>query len=470
MGVHTPSAGAAHEPARSAGPRWPRRLVAAAAGGAVVVVAALVAAGGAAGHRQPASLARVGKLRAGGGGGSTQPAEDRGLRDVVTMLAAEVMAPGVCDKRALIMDKLEALLTRLGARATELSATDAQYQKEAETALHVWLEVETIYRTSQEKFDEETQASELILQQLEVAQRVEALTQKSVQQVIAEYPGKKAEVSEEKAMVLELISMVDKLSFSSMAAAQSPRAAEQRLRSLRAEALAAAGTASKAATRSLPRVEFAKLRLLKAQLARMEGGGSGHGTPEQRGRAGTTFEALPLGMNGSPENAAGGVTKEDVEVTKSAILKILYDLLKDPDFREHLIEQGLQAAHARLDADKAKVQELQKEEVKLAAEADKAKEEAAVAGMDRNEDAGHKLAKEKAYVSEHKEYISQNSSNDKGVFVIKTIINKINEYCDKEGGAQPDDASSAQQKAAVMPLLAAAQAAAEAAWRTGGER
>ena len=470
MGVHTPSAGAAHEPARSAGPRWPRRLVAAAAGGAVVVVAALVAAGGAAGHRQPASLARVGKLRAGGGGGSTQPAEDRGLRDVVTMLAAEVMAPGVCDKRALIMDKLEALLTRLGARATELSATDAQYQKEAETALHVWLEVETIYRTSQEKFDEETQASELILQQLEVAQRVEALTQKSVQQVIAEYPGKKAEVSEEKAMVLELISMVDKLSFSSMAAAQSPRAAEQRLRSLRAEALAAAGTASKAATRTLPRVEFAKLRLLKAQLARMEGGGSGHGKPEQRGRAGTTFEALPLGMNGSPENAAGGVTKEDVEVTKSAILKILYDLLKDPDFREHLIEQGLQAAHARLDADKAKVQELQKEEVKLAAEADKAKEEAAVAGMDRNEDAGHKLAKEKAYVSEHKEYISQNSSNDKGVFVIKTIINKINEYCDKEGGAQPDDASSAQQKAAVMPLLAAAQAAAEAAWRTGGER
>jgi hypothetical protein len=175
-------------------------------------------------------------------------------------------------------------------------------------------------------------------------------------------------------------------------------------------------------------------------------------------------------MNGSPENAAGGVTKEDVEVTKSAILKILYDLLKDPDFREHLIEQGLQAAHARLDADKAKVQELQKEEVKLAAEADKAKEEAAVAGMDRNEDAGHKLAKEKAYVSEHKEYISQNSSNDKGVFVIKTIINKINEYCDKEGGTQPDDASSAQQKAAVMPLLAAAQAAAEAAWRTGGER
>ncbi len=49
-----------------------------------------------------------------------------------------------------------------------------------------------------------------------------------------------------------------------------------------------------------------------------------------------------------------------------------------------------------------------------------------------------------------------------GVFIIMTIISKINENCDKKKEAQ-DDASTAEQKAAAMPLLAAARAAAETA-------
>lgn len=52
-----------------------------------------------------------------------------------------------------------------------------------------------------------------------------------------------------------------------------------------------------------------------------------------------------------------------------------------------------------------------------------------------------------------------------GVFIIKAIIDKINEYCDKQGGAK-DDASNTQQEAAVMPLLAVARAAAEADLQT----
>jgi hypothetical protein len=51
------------------------------------------------------------------------------------------------------------------------------------------------------------------------------------------------------------------------------------------------------------------------------------------------------------------------------------------------------------------------------------------------------------------------------VFIIKAIIDKINEYCDKQGGAK-DDASNTQQEAAVMPLLAVARAAAEADLQT----
>jgi hypothetical protein len=117
----------------------------------------------------------------------------------------------VCDKRALIIHKLEELLARLGARAVTLNDTDAQYRREAETALEVWLEVESIYRMSQEKFDEATQSSELVLQQMEVAEHVEKLCEKSVKQVIDEYPTKSAKINEEKEVVLDIIEMVDSL-------------------------------------------------------------------------------------------------------------------------------------------------------------------------------------------------------------------------------------------------------------------
>ena len=61
-----------------------------------------------------------------------------GLHEVVSMLAEEVQAPGVCSKRTLILEKLEALLKRLGARSVTVNATDHQYRTEAESALTVW--------------------------------------------------------------------------------------------------------------------------------------------------------------------------------------------------------------------------------------------------------------------------------------------------------------------------------------------
>jgi len=325
---------------------------------------------------------------------SLLPVEDRGMRGLVTMLAGEAKAPGVCDKRALIIHKLEELLARLGARAVTLNDTDAQYRREAETALEVWLEVESIYRMSQEKFDEATQSSELVLQQMEVAEHVEKLCEKSVKQVIDEYPTKSAKINEEKEVVLDIIEMVEQLSFSSM----SQQAAEQRMRQFSAEALAIAGKASK----TTPHDEVAKLLRIKARLAQME---AGTGMPLHRERAATN-------------KLRGGATKEDVHVTKSAVLKILFDLLKEPDFRAHLLKEGLKAAHARLAAKRAKVQALQNKEVELADQADKAKEEGVVASMERNKDAGQKVVKEEAFVSEHKEYIAQAGSNEKGILTL----------------------------------------------------
>ena len=363
------------------------------------------------------------------------------LRSVVMMLASEVKTPGVCDKKAKILEKLEALLKRLGGRARTVNATDETYEHEAQTALTVWLEVETLYRMSEEKYDEATQSEQFVMHQLEVAQRVEDLTKKDVATVIEEYPGKKGEINEEKTLVVELIKMVENITFSGPGE-ESSKAAPSQLTYIRSEI-------SSLEERSRPlklKAEFAKLENVKNQLASI---GAGLTAPT------TTTTKL-------------GVTAQDVQVTKSAVIKILMELLKEPDFREHLLELGLRAAQAQAAKDSAAVTELEKKEVALASIADKAEHEVDVTEMQRNKDAGDKLSKEEAFVTEHKDFIAQSESNTKGSFIIQTIIDKINEFCDKQPAGDQAQPTGAAAKAAIRPLLAAAEAAAEAAWRTGG--
>ena len=128
-----------------------------------------------------------------------------GLHKVVAMLTEEVKAPGVCAKRALIMEKLEALLNRLGGRAAIENATDSRYHKEAQSSLAFWLEVETLYRMSEEKYDVGTQAELYVTHQLEIAHRVETLTKKDLATVIQEYPGKKDLVDKDKELIVDII-------------------------------------------------------------------------------------------------------------------------------------------------------------------------------------------------------------------------------------------------------------------------
>ena len=52
-------------------------------------------------------------------------------------------------------------------------------------------------------------------------------------------------------------------------------------------------------------------------------------------------------------------TKLNYYYTKLQVLKILYDLLKEPDFREHLLRQGVAAAEAALRHAHAAEQEAQ---------------------------------------------------------------------------------------------------------------
>ena len=92
---------------------------------------------------------------------------------------------------------------------------------------------------SEEKYDETREASGFVMHELEVAKRVEQLTQKDVKKVIAEYPGKKQEVNEEKELVLELIDMVQEIQFSDEPSA---KAAPAQLQYIHSEVSSIAGS------------------------------------------------------------------------------------------------------------------------------------------------------------------------------------------------------------------------------------
>ena len=102
---------------------------------------------------------------------------------LVHLLAEEAHTPGVCSQRQRIIGKLTALLERLTVRVHTLNATDVRANDAAEIALQAWLDVESLYRLSQQKFDETTQASEFVLHQLMVQKKLKELTQMDVAQV-----------------------------------------------------------------------------------------------------------------------------------------------------------------------------------------------------------------------------------------------------------------------------------------------
>jgi hypothetical protein len=108
-----------------------------------------------------------------------------GLHDVVTRFAEEIKAPGVCEKRTMIIVKLEALLERLGGRAATVNSTNALYRQEAEKAMAVWLQAESNYRMNEAKNVGAKGEEKYFLHKLSIAEHVLALGKNDYTRVLA---------------------------------------------------------------------------------------------------------------------------------------------------------------------------------------------------------------------------------------------------------------------------------------------
>ena len=108
---------------------------------------------------------------------------------------------------------------------------------------------------------------------------------------------------------------------------------------------------------------------------------------------------------------------------------------------------------------------LELQEVDVGNTIDKSQQQVVAANMERNADAGDKIAASKAYTNEKTEFVAQSASNQRSTFVIKTIIAKLNAYCATLADSpQPSTGSViASASSAVTSLLKAAQSAAASA-------
>ena len=171
----------------------------------------------------------------------------------------------------------------------------------------------------------------------------------------------------------------------------------------------------------------AGLQLLSRQLARKLYGGGGRGREQEL-----------------------AATARDIQSTKQQVLKILYELLKEPDFRAHLLKKGVEAAEAAM----RKAQEdLRKAEEKLTADSkhadDKVSEERNEA-MNRQTTKGAAFVTTEQYKMEHAAFLKEYGPLMREIFILETLKGKIISYCLtgvwERGGFQYE---SAAQKAAV---------------------
>jgi hypothetical protein len=108
-----------------------------------------------------------------------------GLQDVVLRLAEEIKTPGVCEKRRMIIVRLEALLERLGGRVITVNSTNTLCRKGAEKAMAVWLQAESKYRMNEAKNVEAKVEEKYFLHKLVIAEHVLKLGKNDYTEVLA---------------------------------------------------------------------------------------------------------------------------------------------------------------------------------------------------------------------------------------------------------------------------------------------
>merc|ERR1712230_280400 len=100
-------------------------------------------------------------------------------------------------------------------------------------------------------------------------------------------------------------------------------------------------------------------------------------------------------------------------------------MLKDLKLREEVLDKSLEETKSELEEHKQKLQKYEMEVVELSNAEDKADERAAARNLQRQKLNGNKINSAENYANEHSEYEIVAPPADRAIFILQTIMKKI---------------------------------------------
>jgi hypothetical protein len=117
----------------------------------------------------------------------------------------------LCPKKDIVIDKFNQLLARLTAQSAASNATDLAAFHEQEAAIQKWLEIEAGYRTAADKAAKAKDGAAFAQGQFEKWKIALAATKERQEKAIKAHISEKAEIESERALIMELLDLIDKL-------------------------------------------------------------------------------------------------------------------------------------------------------------------------------------------------------------------------------------------------------------------
>jgi len=307
----------------------------------------------------------------------------------------------LCEKRAKIIQLFDQLLAKLGGEELSANITMGKVSKEWHDALSTWLDAESKYRLTVEKTKEAKQGSAFAQDEYEKWKTAYKRAKEDLDATLARHAEERQNLLDERELIKEIMRMIGVL--------HDVKATEKSIAAGGRDSVKDAETGvsdpyniKKANTKAVLQAKVNKLKqlVLKTKLP---------GATQKLAQ----IEQLP-------------VYSETEEVAK-----ILKEMLSDLSTRLSVINEVDAQAKKLVDDAYAKMVEWEKKLVKLADEADKAKEKMMAEKLEREKLAGDKDVAGKNYESESAAYKLVITPYEREIYVITMIKIKINEHCDK---------------------------------------
>jgi len=308
----------------------------------------------------------------------------------------------LCEKRAKIIALFDQLLAKLGGEELSANITMGKVTDEWKNALSSWLDSESKYRLTVEKTKEAAQGSEYARDEYEKWKTAYKKAKEDLDATIARHDEERRNLLDERELIREIMRYIGVLH--DVKATEKSIAAGGRDSTIDPETGVSDPYAEqkKAPTAAELKAKIEKLHklVLKTKL------------PGQTQKL-AQIQTLP-------------VYSETEEVAK-----ILKEMLADLSTRLSVIDEVDAQAQKLVDDAYDKMVEWEKKLVKLADEADKAKEKMMAEKLEREKLAGDKDVAGKNYDEEKAAYKLVITPYMREIYVITMIKIKINEHCDR---------------------------------------